>query len=187
MEAPQRVPKPYVGATRRAPEGVVGGQFSAVPEGEVVVFLIGMRFNRWRRIRSWWPVFVSMPRMLRELAERPGSGLLAPPRTYWSGRDVLLVQYWRSVEDLGAYAKDANLAHVPAWSAFNRTGAATADVGIWHETYTVRPEQVESLYGNMPIAGLAAATAWAPRVRRTRSKAGERMGQREPEYVPDTA
>jgi hypothetical protein len=30
-------------------------------------------------------------------------------------------------------------------------------VGIWHETYTVSPDQFESVYGNMPKFGLAAA------------------------------
>lgn len=185
MEAPQRVPKPYVGAAEHAPKGVVGGQFAAAPEDEVVVFLIGMRFNRWRRVRSWWPVFTGMPRMLRELADRPECGLLAPPRIYWSGRDLLVVQYWRSVEHLGAYAKDPSLAHAPAWGAFNRRGAARADVGIWHETYSVRADQIESLYGNMPVAGLAAATGWAYRAQRTRSAAGERMGQHDPDYAPD--
>ncbi|RFU22449.1 DUF4188 domain-containing protein [Geodermatophilus marinus] len=143
-----------------------------------------MRVNRWRRVRSWWPVFVAMPRMLRELAGRPGSGLLAPPRSYWSGRDFLLVQYWRSVEDLGAYARDSRLSHAPAWAAFNRRGAGTADVGLWHETYAVPAGAVESLYGNMPVAGLAAATGWAPRAQRSRSRAVDRMGQRDPEYVP---
>jgi hypothetical protein len=30
-------------------------------------------------------------------------------------------------------------------------------VGIWHETYTVNPDQFESVYGNMPRFGLGAA------------------------------
>jgi len=185
VEPSSRVPAPYVGAAERAPNGVVGGQFAAAPDGEVVVFLIGMRVNRWRRVRSWWPVFVGMPRMLRELAQRPEAGLLAPPRKYWSGRDFLVVQYWRSVEHLGAYARDPALAHAPAWRVFNRTAAAGGDVGIWHETYAVRPEQVESLYGNMPVAGLAAAVGGAPRARRTRSAAAVRMGQEDPDVVAD--
>jgi hypothetical protein len=173
----QQMPKPYVGAGERAPKGVHGGQYAATPDGEVVLFLIGMRINRWRRVRSWWPVFTAMPRMIRELADHPEAGLLAPPRTYWSGRDFLVVQYWRSVEELGAYARNSAFLHAAAWGAFNRSGAATGDVGIWHETYTVRAEQIESLYGNMPLAGLAAATSWAPRLRRRPSRAGERMGQ----------
>lgn len=30
-------------------------------------------------------------------------------------------------------------------------------MGIWHKTYTVNPDQFESVYGNMPRFGLAAA------------------------------
>lgn len=185
MDTSRPVPKPYVGAADNAPDSVVGGQVAATPDAEVVVFLIGMRFNRWRRVRSWWPVFTGMPRMLAELASRPESGLLAPPRTYWSGRDLLVVQYWRSIEHLGAYARDPGLAHAPAWGAFNRRGAARGDVGIWHETYTVRADQIESLYGNMPVHGLAAAVGWAHRARRPRSAAVERMGQQEPDFAAD--
>ena len=36
------------------------------PEG-TVVSLIGMRVNRWRSVRAWFPVFTAMPRMLKEL------------------------------------------------------------------------------------------------------------------------
>jgi hypothetical protein len=184
MSEPARVPRPYVGAAEHAPGGVVGGQFCAALAGEeVVVFLIGMRINRLRRVRSWWPVFRSMRRMLAELAGRPEAGLLGA-RGYWSGRVLLTIQYWRSVEHLGAYARDPGLAHAPMWSRFNRRTAATADVGIFHETYAVRAEQIESLYGNMPRFGLAAAEQWAPRAARARSMAGRRMGQQEPEYVP---
>ena len=34
---------------------------------------------------------------------------------------------------------------------------ASGDVGIWHETYKVRAGEYESVYGNMPRIGLAAA------------------------------
>src|SRR5262245_24338164 len=106
-----RVPRPYVGADRAAPKGIQGGSYtSRLPQpvdgedGSVVVFLIGMRVNRWRRVRSWWPTFSGMPTMLRELQGRPDSGLLGV-RTYWSGRHFMTVQYWRSMEELGAFAR----------------------------------------------------------------------------------
>ena len=96
MSEPARVPRPYVGAADRAPRGAVGGQFCAELAGdEVVVFLIGMRINRLRRVRSWWPVFRSMGRMLAELAGRPEAGLLGA-RSYWSGRVLPTIQYLRA-------------------------------------------------------------------------------------------
>ncbi|HEX6875944.1 MAG TPA: DUF4188 domain-containing protein [Nocardioidaceae bacterium] len=178
-----RVPAAYRKAAENAPRGIQGGVFVAdVAADHAVVFVIGMRINRWRRVRSWMPVFVAMPKMLRELQDRPGSGLLGA-RTYWSGRVFLVVQYWASVEALGRYARDAGQSHQPAWVAFNRAAAGSGDVGIFHETYEVPRAGVESLYGNMPEFGLAAAHASIPRARTRRSRAQDHMGQRDPEYV----
>lgn len=180
----QTVPAAYRDAPRRVPRGVAGGvQVAQLTEPETVVFLIGMRINRWRRVRSWWPVFVGMPRMQRELESRPEAGCLAA-RSWWSGRMLLTVQYWRSAEDLGRYARDPALLHHPAWSAFNRAAAGSGDVGIFHETYTVGRDGVETVYGNMPEVGLALAHGWVPRGSRPpRSRTQDRMGQQDPEYV----
>jgi hypothetical protein len=177
------VPRPYLGVADRVPEGVVPAQqVAAVAEDEAVVFLIGMRINRLRRVRSWLPAFTAMPRMLAELAKHPEDGLLHA-RTFWSGRTVLVVQYWRSAEELGRYARNAERAHAPAWSAFNKAAAASGDVGIFHETYTVPREGIETLYANMPAFGLAAAHAVIPRERRSVTRAQRRMGNVEPEPV----
>ncbi len=183
MEQQVKVPRAYMGARERAPRGVVGGQHCAeLLADDVVLFVIGMRVNRWRRLRSWLPAFLAMPRMLRELAAMPDSPLLGV-RTYWSGRVFLTIQYWRSLEELGAYARDSSRLHTPAWRAFNRTAAASADVGIFHETYRITPDRVESLYGNMPPFGLAAAQRLVARGSHPRREAAERMGQQDPELV----
>lgn len=189
MASSTKVPRPYVGADRAAPRGVQGGSFTAkAPEGldgqdgSVVVFLIGMRINRWRKVRAWWPVFVGMPTMLRELAGRPEAGLLGA-KSYWAGRDLITVQYWRSIEHLGSFARDPAMQHQPAWAAFNKASAAGGDVGIWHETYVAAAADIESLYGNMPEHGLAAAIGSEPRGQHRRNSAQDEMGQRDPEYV----
>lgn len=178
-----RVPAAYRGASEHAPRGVQGGAFVAgVDSDKAVVFLIGMRINRLRRMRSWFPVFAAMPKMLRELEARPDSGLLGA-RTYWSGRVFLVVQYWASVEALGRYARDAEQSHQPAWAAFNRAAAASGDVGIFHETYEVPASGIESLYGNMPVFGLAGAHRAVARAGGRRTGAQDRMGQQDPDYV----
>jgi hypothetical protein len=69
----------------------------------VVVFLIGMRVNRWWKVRQWLRTARAMPRMLRELAEHPELGLLGGHS--WFGRTTILVSYWKSVDHLFAYAK----------------------------------------------------------------------------------
>ena len=179
----RRVPRAYASASGRAPRGVRGGQYVADPRSEdVVVFIIGMRINRLRKVRSWWPSFVGMPTMLRELAQTD-RGLLGV-HTFWMGRTLLTVQYWRSAEELGAFARDASMSHAPAWGAFNRSAAATGDVGIFHETYVVPSDRIETVYGNMPAFGLGAAVGAVERGRRTASTtAHQRLETSEPDYV----
>ena len=101
-----------------------------------------------------------MPRMLTELAERPELGLLGGEM--WFGRTTLLLQYWRTLEQLLAYAKDPEVSHLPAWKAFNRGLANTGDVGVWHEAYAVSAGNYESIYVNMPPFGLGKAGRLVP-------------------------
>jgi hypothetical protein len=177
-------PRPYAEAPANAPTGVAGGSFCAqLAEDPVVVFLVGMRINRLRRPWSWWSTFLAMPRMVRELEDGPDRGFLGA-RTFWSGRVFLVVQYWRSLEALGAYARASDLQHAPMWRRFNGGIAATADVGVFHETYLVDASRAETLYGNMPVFGLAAATEHVPRSQRRRSPTVERLGQVDPQFVP---
>ena len=124
-------------------------------EGDFVVFLIGMRINKPWKVHKWLPVFLAMPKMIRELQQRPESGFLG----HIPGLGVI-VQYWRSFADLEAYARDQNQSHWPAWVAFNaRAGKSRGDVGIWHETYLVRAGEYECIYSGMPPFGLAKASA----------------------------
>jgi len=67
-------------------------------EEPVVVFLIGMRVNRWWKIRQWLRTALAMPRMLRELQQHPELGLLGGES--WFGRTTILVSYWKSVDHL---------------------------------------------------------------------------------------
>ena len=129
---------------------VVDKRMSAEVEGPFVVFLIGMRINKPWKIHKWLPVLLAMPRMLKELYKQPQSGFLGH---YGLGK--VMIQYWRSFEQLEAYARDHNQEHWPAWVAFNkRVGASRGDVGIWHETYLINPGQYEAIYSGMPPTGL---------------------------------
>ncbi len=132
------------------------GRYTAELDGGFVVFLIGMRFNRLWKVHRWLPVFVAMPRMLRELAVHPELGLLGA-RLAFSGRSVTVIQHWRSYDHLEAFARDADEPHLPAWRAYNRAVGRSGDVGVYHETYRVEAGAFECLYANMPVFGLAAA------------------------------
>ena len=89
---------------------IVAERMTAQIDGEIVVFLIGMRINRLWKVHKWLPVARAMPRMLAELAE----------------------------------------------------------------TYRVGPGHYECIYNNMPLFGLAKATAAVPASGRFES-AGGRM------------
>jgi hypothetical protein len=128
-------------------------RMTAEVDGDFVVFIIGMRINRPWKPHKWLPVFLAMPRMLRELASSPDSGFLGS-----IGGIGVIVQYWRSFEHLERYARNADQAHWPAWVDFNRrVHISSGDVGIWHETYLVRAGEYEAIYGSMPRYGLALA------------------------------
>jgi hypothetical protein len=149
---------------------IVTGRQTAPADRDVVVFLIGMRINRLHRVQDWWPVFVAMPRMLRELAGQPDLGLLHA-QTFVSGRTLQVVQYWRSVGDLHAYSRAADREHLPAWRAFNRRARGNPSVGIFHETYLAPASAQESIAVNMPPSGLLAALGSVPVGRRGQSAA----------------
>ena len=154
---------------------VTAGRMTHGYDGDLVVFLIGMRINKPWRPDLWLPVFNAMPRMLAELSKDKDSGLLGYRLTIGAG-GPLLVQYWSSSEKLYGYASERNAAHRPAWAEFNRRARkAPGAVGIWHETYVV--ERAESIYAGMPVSGLAAATSSVPVARRGES-ARERLGAR---------
>ena len=97
-----------------------------------------------------------MPRMLKELAAKPELGLLHV-RQHFNGTSVMLVQYWRGFEELEAYARAPDKAHLPAWQWFNKALGSNGDIGIWHETYLIQPGCYENVYNNMPPFGLGAA------------------------------
>ena len=139
---------------------VLANRMTAEVDGEFVVFLIGMRINAFWKIHKWLPVALAMGRMLRELERDRASGFLAVEA--WGVRAPVLVQYWRSFELLEEYAQDKAREHLPAWRAFNRAIGSNGDVGIWHETYRVRPGDYECVYNNMPLFGLARATRAVP-------------------------
>ena len=143
-------------------------------EGDFVVFLIGMRINRFWKFHKWIPVAKAMPKMLKELSAKPESGFLG--FQLLGGIPPGIVQYWRSFEHLEAYAKDRNGLHYPAWKDFNTKVKSNGDVGIWHETYMVKAGEYECIYNNMPRFGMGKFGELKPIMGRKESAAG-RIGK----------
>jgi hypothetical protein len=132
---------------------LINERVTVANEQELVVFLIGMRVNKLWKVQKWVPVAAAMPCMLKELNEHPEMGCLGAEVTL-NFPTTLMVQYWRSFEDLAVYAGNRDAAHLPAWREFNRQVGSNGDVGIWHETYRIPAGHYEAIYNNMPAFGL---------------------------------
>ena len=148
-------------------------RLAATFDGSFVVFMIGMRINNLILAHKWWPVAMAMPRMIRELAEKPELGFMHAEA--WFGRTTIMVQYWRSFDQLLAYARNREADHLPAWRAFNKAVGTNGSVGIWHETYVASPGTYENIYVNMPPFWLGKAGTVYPATAGKQS-AASRMG-----------
>ncbi|HEX2997539.1 MAG TPA: DUF4188 domain-containing protein [Anaerolineales bacterium] len=135
---------------------IFNGRYTAKTDQPFVIFLIGMRINKWWRFYKWLPVANAMPPMLQTLFKNPEKGFLHG-EFFWNFSGPVLIQYWRSFEDLERFARHPSDPHLEAWKRFNQAVGADGSVGIWHETYMVNANQFECVYGNMPKFGLGAA------------------------------
>jgi hypothetical protein len=151
-------------------------RLTASVDGEFVVFLIGMRINNPLLVHKWAPVALAMPRMLKELFRHPELGFLHGEM--WFSRTIVVLQYWRSMEQLLAYARNKEAQHLPAWQAFNRSVGTNGSVGIWHETYAASAGTYENIYANMPPFGLGKAGTLHPAQGGMHSAAGRLQGTR---------
>lgn len=122
-------------------------------DGEFVVFLIGARINKPWAIHKWLPVALAMPKMIRELEQNPELGFLGYEQ--YGGRTTLMLQYWRSLDHLLAYARARDSEHLPGWRNYNERVRKSGVVGVWHETYVIKPGAYENVYVQMPPFGLA--------------------------------
>lgn len=152
----------------------------------LAVFHIGMTIRAPWRPDLWGPVAAAMPRMLAELqrnraaatrGEAEDLGFLGA-ETLLGAKGPWVVQYWRSTEHLYDYARLSTGAHLPAWKSFNTAARRhPGAVGIWHETYAVPPQGIETFYGNGAELGLAKAVGSVPLGSRGRT-ARQRLGAR---------
>jgi hypothetical protein len=135
---------------------IFNGRYTAKTNEPFVVFLIGMRINKWWRFDKWLPVANAMTPMIMTLMKHPEKGLLHL-ESFWNLNTVAIVQYWRSFEDLEQFARNPSDPHLESWKKFNKAVGPDGTVGIWHETYMVDPNKYECIYGNMPAFGLGKA------------------------------
>jgi hypothetical protein len=161
---------------------VIPGRFTAQTDEPFVVFIIGMRVNKFFAFRKWIATAMAMGPMIRTLYEHPEKGFLGA-QTFVNWRGVTTVQYWRSFDDLEKFARDKDDPHLESWRRFNKTIGSDGSVGIFHETFLVGAGKYEALYGNMPVFGLAAATKHVPAVGKRETARRRLGGSSEPAVV----
>jgi hypothetical protein len=155
---------------------VKAGRYTANYPDDFVVLFIGLRINELWRVNEWVPVMRSAFAMVKELQAMPDSPLLES-RTAFDVSDLripMFIQYWRSLDELEAWASNKDLLHRPAQRAFFKRTAYNGHVGIWHETFLVQAGQYEAIYANMPATGLAVAGEY--RSLRASSRLRDRVG-----------
>jgi heme-degrading monooxygenase HmoA len=136
------------------------GRYTTENDGDIVVFIIGMRINSWLAVHKWFPVFAAMPPMIKELYTHQDELGFLSMENFFGLRTTVMIQYWRSMEDLLAYARAER--HLTAWRNFNRKVENNKAVGIYHESYQIKKENYESVYANMPLHGLSKALPHIP-------------------------
>jgi len=143
---------------------IKAARYTAEYPDDFVVFFIGMRINKIWRVREWVPTLRAAFAMVKELRQLPESPLLES-RTMISVRDwrvPLFIQYWRSFDELEAWARNRDLRHRPAQTEFFRRTAYNGNVGVFHETFRVAAGEFEAIYANMPRILLGSAGDFVP-------------------------
>jgi len=130
------------------------GRWTAELDGDFVVFLIGAMVHDPVAAPEAARLLMAMAEMLDEVEADPSHGLLGYTRHGEPGHG-LIVQYWRSFDDLERYARNPGARHAPVWRAWNRLAAdERSGAGIWHETFKVAAGDYEAVYQNVPVMGL---------------------------------
>lgn len=149
-----------------------------IKDGEVLVFMVGMRINKLWALHKWLPVVIAMPRMLMELMKNRELGMIGTPRTFVSGRLIQVQQYWSSYDALESYASSSASSHLPAWKRFNKASRGNTAVGIYHETYVVPEAGFEAIYVNVMKPLLLGSALGVGEISKTTNTSRLRLGKK---------
>ena len=91
-----------------------------------------------------------------EEAKRSGAGLLHSEQFLFSFRHFGVLQYWRSFDELEAWSRGTS-PHAGWWKQAVERGRTKGDFALYHETFLVPRENIETIYVDCPFpAGLLA-------------------------------
>lgn len=136
------------------PSEVIPGRHTAKLDGDFVVFHIGARsnnsINKLTKDFKW--VGEAFQEMAKECSDYSNEIGFLGGQSYIStdGSGTLMIQYWRSQEQLLAYARATDNLHNAGWKRLMRMAKQSTDIGFYHETFKVRNGEYETIYVNMP-------------------------------------
>jgi hypothetical protein len=166
---------------------IIQQRYTTQMDEPFVVFVIGMRVNKFWQVRKWAWVAAQMGKMIPVLYQHPEKGFLGGETFYtFAPLAVQMVSYWRSFDHLERFARSKDDPHLKSWQEFYKRVGMDGSVGIYHETYLVEPGKYEAVYANMPPFGLAkAANNIIPVNQGHRLKARGRLNGREETLQPE--
>lgn len=127
---------------------VVPGRKTVDIKGDFVVFHIGARAHK-KLDQFFREMGDAFREMLQELEENPSLGCLGSEQ-FVGVTGFFIVQYWRSLDQLNAYARSSTNRHASAWAKVMRVVRKSNDYGIWHETFEVKEGNYECIFGACP-------------------------------------
>lgn len=138
-------------------------------DGDLVVYINGMRLNRLRAVREWFVAGRKLAAMFERLEADPDSGFLGYQPAFMGLRTGAAIQYWRSLTDLKRFANDPDGPHVPAWRWYEDEVDEGGGVGLWAELYVVEAGSYETFFRNVRDVGLGRVVGVVPDAARERS------------------
>jgi hypothetical protein len=137
-------------------ENIIRTKYIAELDEPVVMFIVGGHMNKpWAIHRYLW-IPLTFLKMIRDLhrGAKDETGFIDGHLLYrLFPLGLTFVSYWRSFDDLEAYARGKGGDHIKAWARYVKENDDA--IAIWHETYLVEPGKFEAVYGNSAPYGLA--------------------------------
>jgi hypothetical protein len=155
---------------------IIRGRYAAEIEGDFCVFHVGLIVNSQIPTMDLKKIGDAFSAMVAELEADPERYGFYGATNYIAGNasvdSTLTIQYWRSQQHVDAYARDHMTKHFPNMLWTSKMMKLSADVGFWHESFTVHAGEYEGVYVNCPQMLLGKAGRVVPATGRRRTARG---------------
>lgn len=131
---------------------LIAPRYSATLDGDFVLFIVGMRINRLCAIHIWPAILLRALRIIRSAT--PGANGLLSREIVISGKGIALITYWDDFDQWEEFGNSDNH-HRSSWKYFYERVINSKAVGLWHELYSIKQGEYQTIYMQMPPKGLS--------------------------------